>query len=75
VGQEERVGYSCSSYFPDGADSDVGRKGAYSIVMSGAYKDDRDEGDEFDYTGMGLGKNDQEYKSGALQYKHSLTPI
>lgn len=51
---------------------EVERKGAYSIVMSGAYHDDKDDGDEFTYTGMGLGKADQEYRSGESRRTYLL---
>mmetsp|Transcript_13344 Transcript_13344/g.34261 ORF Transcript_13344/g.34261 Transcript_13344/m.34261 type:complete len:590 (-) Transcript_13344:617-2386(-) len=54
-------------------DLEVERKGAYSIVMSGAYHDDKDDGDEFTYTGMGLGSSDQEYKSGNLALKYNIS--
>lgn len=30
-----------------------GNEGAYSIVVSGGYEDDMDNGDEFEYTGAG----------------------
>mmetsp|Transcript_31506 Transcript_31506/g.89416 ORF Transcript_31506/g.89416 Transcript_31506/m.89416 type:complete len:505 (+) Transcript_31506:2068-3582(+) len=53
-------------------------RGAYSIVMSGGYQDDEDDGDRFKFVGMGLGSANQEYRQGnlALRYnKETKTPV
>uniref|UniRef100_A0A061SCI8 Euchromatic histone-lysine N-methyltransferase n=1 Tax=Tetraselmis sp. GSL018 TaxID=582737 RepID=A0A061SCI8_9CHLO len=58
-------------------DMEPGARGAYSIILSGAYHDDRDEGDAFDYTGMGLQGN-QTYTAGNLALKYNIetgTPV